>query len=212
MSITHAFTSAKSDGGDATLVRPSNWNADHVLTGFSILSDTFNRADGAVGDTDAAPIQPWTVVAGTWDISTNRLRETGAGGERFIMCWVGWVKGTRTFIWTMNTKPTTGDGGLFFRSDSGCANGVLLNVEATYKPYSRSGGSYTAITATSGTPATPANGDVITVTDTGTRITVVVNGGSSVVYNTAYHGGTWAGFRNSAGGGMTHDSIVVTEI
>lgn len=30
MAIKHAFVSGKSDGGDATLVRPSNWNADHT--------------------------------------------------------------------------------------------------------------------------------------------------------------------------------------
>lgn len=35
MGIKHAFTSAKSDGGDATLVRPSDWNAEHVLTGLT---------------------------------------------------------------------------------------------------------------------------------------------------------------------------------
>lgn len=29
MAIKHKFTSAKDDGGDATLVRPSNWNDDH---------------------------------------------------------------------------------------------------------------------------------------------------------------------------------------
>jgi len=29
--ITHAFVSGLSDGPDATLVRPSNWNATHVL-------------------------------------------------------------------------------------------------------------------------------------------------------------------------------------
>jgi hypothetical protein len=32
MSIKHSFTSAKSDGADATLVKPSNWNADHTMT------------------------------------------------------------------------------------------------------------------------------------------------------------------------------------
>jgi len=30
MTIKHAFTSAKDDGTDATLVRPIDWNADHV--------------------------------------------------------------------------------------------------------------------------------------------------------------------------------------
>lgn len=29
--IKHAFTSAKSDGADATLIQPSNWNAEHVV-------------------------------------------------------------------------------------------------------------------------------------------------------------------------------------
>lgn len=31
MPVKHAFTSAKSDGADSTLVRPSNWNADHTI-------------------------------------------------------------------------------------------------------------------------------------------------------------------------------------
>ena len=30
MAIKHTFTSAKSDGADTTLVRPSDWNADHI--------------------------------------------------------------------------------------------------------------------------------------------------------------------------------------
>jgi len=32
ISLKHAFTSAKGDPADATLVRPSNWNAEHNLT------------------------------------------------------------------------------------------------------------------------------------------------------------------------------------
>lgn len=35
MGIEHAFVSAKADGADATLVRPVNWNANHVLSGGS---------------------------------------------------------------------------------------------------------------------------------------------------------------------------------
>lgn len=31
MAIKHVFQSGKADGGDATLVRPSNWNADHTI-------------------------------------------------------------------------------------------------------------------------------------------------------------------------------------
>lgn len=32
ISLKHAFASAKGDPADATLVRPSNWNAEHVIT------------------------------------------------------------------------------------------------------------------------------------------------------------------------------------
>lgn len=32
MIVTHPFVSAKADGGDATLIRPSNWNAVHTST------------------------------------------------------------------------------------------------------------------------------------------------------------------------------------
>ena len=36
MAIKHAFTSAKSDGGDTTLVQPSNWNANHTIDAATI--------------------------------------------------------------------------------------------------------------------------------------------------------------------------------
>lgn len=32
ITITHAFVSAKADGGDATLVKPSDWNAAEVTS------------------------------------------------------------------------------------------------------------------------------------------------------------------------------------
>lgn len=179
----------------------------------TLLSDDFNRADGAVGDASSGPQGPWSLALGTWAIFTNRLRETSAAAERFILQYVGFARGTRTITWVMNTKPTSGDGGLFFRGTADYANGLLINVEATYKLYSRAAGTYTAVTVTSGTPVAPANGDVIVVTDLGSRVKVVVNGGAAAIYDTTLptvHG-PYLGFRNSSGGGMTHDSIVVTE-
>ena len=32
LSVKHTFQSAKADSGDASLVRPSNWNAEHTIT------------------------------------------------------------------------------------------------------------------------------------------------------------------------------------
>jgi hypothetical protein len=39
--ITHAFVSGLLDGADTTVIRPSNWNADHVLFGVGGLRLTF---------------------------------------------------------------------------------------------------------------------------------------------------------------------------
>jgi hypothetical protein len=48
MPITHAFVSAKSDGGDATLVRPGDWNATHVgANGFDEAVTVKDTAGGA---------------------------------------------------------------------------------------------------------------------------------------------------------------------
>ena len=49
VSLKHEFTSAKGDSGDATLVRPSNWNAEHQLTlGTQKLLGRLTAGTGAV--------------------------------------------------------------------------------------------------------------------------------------------------------------------
>jgi hypothetical protein len=72
MPITHAKVSAKSDGGDATLVRPSDWNDDHVGATAALLLDyTYAGSDhnGASmtggADFDVCPNQSFTVGAAT---------------------------------------------------------------------------------------------------------------------------------------------------
>jgi hypothetical protein len=56
MPIIHAFVSAKSDGGDATLVRPSDWNANHTgdLSTLNVPQTTPSTTEGQLGvDTTA---------------------------------------------------------------------------------------------------------------------------------------------------------------
>ena len=55
LSLTHTFVSAKADGGDSTLVRPSNWNAEHTITAAacSVLGRSANSS-GAVADIAAS--------------------------------------------------------------------------------------------------------------------------------------------------------------
>lgn len=48
--IKHAFVSGKSDGGDTSLVRPSNWNAEHTLdTSLDYPEQTTNPSTPAAG-------------------------------------------------------------------------------------------------------------------------------------------------------------------
>ncbi len=49
--VSHAFVSAAADGGDATLVRPSNWNATHGITQIQTepaVSDTILAGASAI--------------------------------------------------------------------------------------------------------------------------------------------------------------------
>lgn len=52
MAIKHTFVSAKADSADTTIVRPSDWNADHDIDNNTIV--TAMIASGAVGTTQLA--------------------------------------------------------------------------------------------------------------------------------------------------------------
>lgn len=54
ISLKHAFTSAKSDDGDTTLVRPSNWNAEHTIT--MATARILGRATAGTGDVEELPL------------------------------------------------------------------------------------------------------------------------------------------------------------
>jgi len=48
--IKHTFTSGKVDGGDTTLVQPSNWNAEHVVDQYLDIPDVVTPAAPALGN------------------------------------------------------------------------------------------------------------------------------------------------------------------
>jgi len=91
--VYHPFVSAKSDGGDATLVRPSNWNADHTIEG--ALPASFIGAGGYTDSGDAQTVTRSTYASvpikhevfdtdGFHDNTTNPSRFTipaGLGGK-----------------------------------------------------------------------------------------------------------------------------------
>lgn len=93
VSLKHAFTSAKGDGGDATLVRPSNWNAEHVLTlATQKLLGRLTAGTGAVeeislstymasllGATDAATLAGLLGILETGDVKYTFKTTASAG-------------------------------------------------------------------------------------------------------------------------------------
>lgn len=68
MSITHDFVSPKSDGADASVVRPSDWNAAHALAaGYAVPQFVRKTGDSTSTSTSFAdvPDLSFTVAANT---------------------------------------------------------------------------------------------------------------------------------------------------
>jgi hypothetical protein len=100
--ITHSFVSAKSDGGDATQVQPSHWNADHVLPAGMVVDRAYAEYTANASLTAVIPLDDTvpTSSEGTQILSvsitpkatSNRLRlmftgqvATDAGGRSFAV-------------------------------------------------------------------------------------------------------------------------------
>lgn len=67
VSLKHAFTSAKADGADTSIVRPSDWNAEHTLTcATGKLLGRVSAGTGAVEEVAA----PTGTIVGTTDTQT----------------------------------------------------------------------------------------------------------------------------------------------
>lgn len=77
VSVTHQFVSAIPDGGDATVVQPSNWNDVHTVTGLGTAAeadttDFATAAQGAKADTALQPaaigvsVQPFDADLSAW--------------------------------------------------------------------------------------------------------------------------------------------------
>ena len=72
ISITHAFVSGKADPPDASLIKPSNWNAGHVLTlGTGKLVGRTTAATGAAEEIAVAGALTFT--AQTLSLPTNAV-------------------------------------------------------------------------------------------------------------------------------------------
>jgi hypothetical protein len=76
VSLLHNFVSGKLDGTDATLVQPSNWNAEHTLQlGTGKLLGRTTAGTGAAEE---------IAVAGALTLSAGTLTGTGASTGKAI--------------------------------------------------------------------------------------------------------------------------------
>lgn len=64
--VRHTFVNPHADGPDATIVRPSNWNADHL-----VQLDEADIPDGIARDTDLAYHHVQAVPATVWTVDHN---------------------------------------------------------------------------------------------------------------------------------------------
>ena len=90
--VKHNKVSSVPDTADTSLVRPSDWNADHTLTGFGTAAEKDAGVPNGVATLDAGgkvPVSelPAAVLGalsyqGTWNASTNTPTLTSSTGTK----------------------------------------------------------------------------------------------------------------------------------
>ena len=116
--VKHTKTSAIPDAGDANLVQPSDWNADHTLTGLGTMAEQNANSVAITGGTISGVTIPASNVTGTLGVPNG-----GTGASTLT----GYVKGTGTTAMTASaTIPNTDITGLGTAStkNAGAALGV----------------------------------------------------------------------------------------
>lgn len=118
ITVKHLKVSTIPDAGDDTLVEPSDWNADHTLTGLGTMAEQNANAVAITGGTISGVTIPASSVTGTLGVPNG-----GTGATTLT----GYVKGTGTAALTGSaTIPNTDITGLGTAStkDAGAALGV----------------------------------------------------------------------------------------
>jgi hypothetical protein len=118
ITVKHLKVSTIPDSGDDTLVEPSDWNADHTLTGLGTMAEQNANSVAITGGTISGVTLPASNITGTLGVPNG-----GTGAVTLT----GYVKGTGTTAMTASaTIPNTDITGLGTAStkDAGAALGV----------------------------------------------------------------------------------------
>jgi len=88
--VKHPFVSTVPDASDTSIVRPSNWNADHTITGLGTAAELNAGVANGVATLDAGgkvpisqiPLQGDLNYQGTWNATTNSPTLTSSTGTK----------------------------------------------------------------------------------------------------------------------------------
>lgn len=139
--VTHSKVSAKVDGADASLVQPSDWNANHVLAGGHLgrgyiaglgltnnSGDTTNDIDIAVGECrDSTNADDMILASGL----TKRLDSTWAVGTNQGMLASGAALTNTTYHIFVIKRPDTGVVDIAADTSASGAN-IAANTDVAY--------------------------------------------------------------------------------
>lgn len=90
VTVKHPFVSTVPDAADTSIVRPSNWNADHTITGLGTAAELNAGVANGVATLDAGgkvptsqiPLQGDLNYQGTWNATTNTPTLTSSTGTQ----------------------------------------------------------------------------------------------------------------------------------
>ena len=135
--IRHAFASAKDDGSDASLVRPSNWNADHVglalvrKTAASLISTDTALRNVYLADDPATPLNFAMAANEIWMFEAFFIVSGPVGADvKFAFD----IPTGATIIWEGRSLPLTGVSpwnvvlGGVIEGDQGASNFGVIDV------------------------------------------------------------------------------------
>lgn len=103
VSLKHTFQSTKDDSGDTTIVQPSNWNEEHVLT--CATARILGRTTAGTGVVEELSVGTGlSLAAGSLAVGTVPVPNGGTGATTLT----GYVKGNGTSAFTaVATVPTS---------------------------------------------------------------------------------------------------------
>jgi hypothetical protein len=138
ISLKHLFTSAKADGTDATLVQPSNWNEEHVLT--QAPNTILGRATAGTGPTEEISLSAsFTLAGGTLDfvdgaitpakLNSITLQLLGALTDPGADSIVYWDNTANDFVWLTLGTGLAISGGALNVDVGGLADGAVTEAK-----------------------------------------------------------------------------------